>query len=112
MEQRYLKRPNLPQRPVSHMLIGVQYADKFIPKFKKFNIEVLPIPDNPGVAAPVSSHVDLSVCHLGGDSLIVSENIVNKLTILEDCIVSATEQTLEDSDTANAPYVSSMKNPS
>ena len=62
----YIKRPNLPQNPVS--LVAISHsAGESIANLNNRGIKTILIPDNPMLPEPVKSHADLQILHMGNN---------------------------------------------
>ncbi len=79
MGSRAVIEPNLPINAVKTVLIGEKYAQILGNMFKKNGISVIKIPDNLNIAPQISSHADMSVCHIGGNKLVIARSISEKL---------------------------------
>lgn len=66
---RFTVKPNLPYGCVSHVIIGETYKELLDTSLKKQGITPIYMPDNPYVDPRVAGHADLSVLHLGGNTL-------------------------------------------
>lgn len=96
---RFVKKPNLPERRVEKLIIGESYAPVFRAGLEKLGIEAIwlePAPDLPGGIAP---HADMSVLHLGGNSLLIASELfeyapesIEKLRTLGAELLSAQER--------------------
>lgn len=75
MELSFIKMPNLPEYSVLSLLIGDKYA-KFLGQIlQEHGISVIEVPQNLDIAPPLSSHADMSVCHIGGNNLVAVESV-------------------------------------
>jgi len=74
----FVAEPNLPRGTVKTVFLG----DKYIRALKKglmsLGISVIGVPQNSGVPEPVAYHADMSLCHLGGDTLAVAAEIYDE----------------------------------
>lgn len=68
---KFVSEPNLPNCTKSIML-GEKYADIVAKKLSEFDIDIIPVPDNPKVDRRLSGHVDLSALHVGGNRIILA----------------------------------------
>lgn len=67
---KYIKNPNLPQSRVDTVVIS-ETAHEAIRSLKKLNIKTFLIPSDKRLPAPVSSHADLQLLHIGGNKLFI-----------------------------------------
>ena len=63
--------PNLPNC-CKAVIIGEKYAKKLSEKLSDYDVNILPVPDNPYVDIRLSGHADLSVLHIGGEKLVLA----------------------------------------
>ena len=68
---RFVVNPNLPNC-CKLVLVGEKYAEKLFEKLSEYDIDILPVPDNPYVDIRLSGHADLSVLHTGGEKLVLA----------------------------------------
>lgn len=83
----WIERPELPEGPVSALLAGAPWAPLLAPGLAEYGVSVLPVPENPRVAAPVRGHADLSVCYLGGGELAAAFSARQTLERLPGAVV-------------------------
>ncbi len=63
---KYVKKPNLPEGKVSHVVIS-NSAGESIKRLNNIGISTFIIPDNPLLPEPVKSHADLQILHMGNN---------------------------------------------
>ena len=73
----FIKKPNLPAKKVSKVIIGEEYAPILSPLLQLYGVSVLACPRNLMLDKRLGSHVDLSVLHLGGKRLYVSNAVAS-----------------------------------
>lgn len=64
----FVLNPNLPKN-CACVLIGEKYYEIFRKPLNKLGIDVISVPDNPDIAAEISSHADMSVLHGTGEKI-------------------------------------------
>lgn len=77
MKSNFVKHPNLPQDKVNTVFIGEKYLDTLKTPLNNLGIRTIKIPDNGHLPYPVSSHADMSVCHIAENQFAVSKYIYN-----------------------------------
>lgn len=71
----FVKFPSLPSNKLEKVIIGEEYAEQLRPLLLNYGISVLTCPKNNLLDRRLSSHVDLSVLHLGGKRFCVSKAV-------------------------------------
>jgi len=71
----FVSEPNLPRGTVKTVLLGDKYIKKLEKSLEKLGIAAIGVPGNPFVPEPVAYHADMSVCHLGYNTLAVASGI-------------------------------------
>lgn len=72
----FVRDANLPHK-AKKLVIGVRYSDLLDKPLKELGIETLYCPINPYIDERISSHVDLSMLHAGGDTLFLAPNLAH-----------------------------------
>ena len=72
----FVVHPNLPSNTES-LLICEKYAKILQNPIEKAGISVVIVPNNSAVDARLSGHVDLSICHAGGERLFATASLKN-----------------------------------
>jgi hypothetical protein len=67
--------PHLPQHPVTVVVAGGGEEQPHVEALRRRGIQVLAMPANPYVSAPVATHSDLFLCHLGGEKIITAPQL-------------------------------------
>lgn len=82
MSARFVETPHLPRGKVGLLAIGARYRALLGAHLARCGVQTLWLPDNPRVDPRLAGHADLSLLHLGGESLVTSReaDIVNLLT--------------------------------
>ena len=73
-QPRFVKSPNLPEAGLKLAAVGEAYASEIGRALTLYGVELLVCPKNPAVDARLSSHIDLSVFHLGENSFFLSKH--------------------------------------
>ena len=70
----FIESPNLPKSQVKSVIIGAKYK-KTAERLNQINIVTIQVPDNKDVLPTISGHADLSLCHLGGNRMLLSKSL-------------------------------------
>lgn len=73
----FVKKPNLPDNKISHVIIGEKYTEIIRPALEERGIKIISCPLNTIVDERVAAHADLSVLHLGGKRIVVSQAVAD-----------------------------------
>ena len=66
------KCPNLPSGKVSVAALGEAYEEELSPVLERYGVKLLGCPSNQKIDARLSSHIDLSVFHIGENKFLLS----------------------------------------
>lgn len=77
MKLNFISKPNLPSSRVGELIIGTRYRSLLENALNRLGIEVLSCPDNNRLSNEVRGHVDLSIVHLGGKSLVIDSMLAD-----------------------------------
>lgn len=78
MGGRLVFEANLPQGTVKTVFLGDKYIEGLETGLKAHGISAIGVPENPGVLSPVAFHADMSICHLGHETLVVAAEIYDE----------------------------------
>jgi len=67
--------PNLPSVITNRVLLDTRVAIKCSQTLKLYEIEIIPVPKHDFLTAPVASHPDILLHHLGNEEIIISPNL-------------------------------------
>lgn len=74
----FVNEANLPRGTVKTVFLGDKYIERLEKGLERLGITAIGVPRNPFVPAPVAYHADMSVCHLGFDTLAVAAGIYDE----------------------------------
>lgn len=92
---RAVESPNLPESRVGLLAAGERYRGVLEEPLSSLIPEILWLPDNKNVDPRLSGHADLSMLHLGGETVVsalLSGDIVNKLTYYGFNVIGAQDR--------------------
>jgi hypothetical protein len=72
---RFVGQANLPDSPVTHMLIDGRLCKKFFKVLSGLGVSPIPVDMHPGLQEAVAGHADMSFCHLGGKDLVYAPGV-------------------------------------
>jgi len=80
----FVDNPNLPEKPVSLMVVDCRISIELEAALKNMGIELLKLKPHPGLYEAVSSHPDMLLHHLGGNLIVYApgtdKTLLDKLT--------------------------------
>lgn len=79
MGGRIIYEANLPKGTVKTVFLGDKYIGKLEKGLLQLGISTIGVPKNPFVPEAVAFHADMSICHLGFDTLVVAAGVYDEL---------------------------------